>query len=132
MAGPAELAHDRARLIDRLSARFGSRNIAVNLLAATHIPEHAACLGPLAQRRPEPMRSANALPDRGAARPLRLFDPPEPVEVMAEVPDGPPLKLRWRRRALRIVAVHGPERIAPEWWTPTALTEPTKPDRTRD
>ncbi len=131
-AGPAELAHDRARLIDRLTARFGSRNIAVNLLAATHIPEHAAGLGPVAQRRPEPMRGAPAVSDRGADRPLRLFDPPEPVEVMAEVPDGPPLKLRWRRRALRIVAVEGPERIAPEWWTPVALTASAQPDRTRD
>jgi protein ImuB len=31
------------------------------------------------------------------------------------------LNIRWRRRPLRIVAADGPERIAPEWWTPVAL-----------
>jgi protein ImuB len=49
-------------------------------------------------------------------RPLRLFAHPEPVEVMAEVPDGPPLRFRWRRVMLEVARAEGPERIAPEWW----------------
>jgi protein ImuB len=49
-------------------------------------------------------------------RPLRLFEPPEPVEIMAAVPDGPPLRLRWRRQSLGITAAEGPERIAAAWW----------------
>lgn len=49
-------------------------------------------------------------------RPLRLFDPAEVVEVVAMVPDGPPLRFRWRRGAYRIVRSEGPERIAPPWW----------------
>ena len=53
----------------------------------------------------------------GAARPLRLFTPPEPVEAVAEVPDGPPLRFRWRRRVHRVVRVEGPERIGGAWWT---------------
>ena len=49
-------------------------------------------------------------------RPLRLFARPEPVEVMAEVPDGPPLRFRWRRAMHEVARAEGPERIAPEWW----------------
>ena len=49
-------------------------------------------------------------------RPLRLFPRPEPVEVIAEVPEGPPLRFRWRRMTLQVTRAEGPERIAPEWW----------------
>mgnify|MGYP000256482180 FL=1 len=53
---------------------------------------------------------------RSAARPFRLFDQPEAAEVMAEVPDGPPLTFRWRRIPRTITRARGPERVAPEWW----------------
>ena len=49
-------------------------------------------------------------------RPLFLFDPPQPVEVIAEVPDGPPRRFRWQRRLHEVALCEGPERIAPEWW----------------
>lgn len=49
-------------------------------------------------------------------RPLRLFDRPEPVDAVAEVPDGPPALFTWRRLRRRIVRAEGPERIEPEWW----------------
>ena len=49
-------------------------------------------------------------------RPFRLFDRPEPVEVMAEVPDGPPLLFTWRRVRGRVAHAAGLERIEPEWW----------------
>ena len=38
------------------------------------------------------------------------------IEAMAEVPDGPPVRFRWRRMLHEIVHVEGPERIATEWW----------------
>jgi protein ImuB len=50
------------------------------------------------------------------ARPLRLFVRPEPIEALAEVPDGPPLRFRWRRVLHEIAAIEGPERIAAPWW----------------
>ena len=50
------------------------------------------------------------------ARPLRLFVRPEPIEALAEVPDGPPLRFRWRRVLHDVAAIEGPERIAPPWW----------------
>ncbi len=70
----------------------------------------------------KPMRSpaplAGMAPDAGGmlTRPLRLFARPELVEVMAEVPDSPPLHFRWRRVLYRVARAEGPERIAAEWW----------------
>ena len=49
-------------------------------------------------------------------RPLRLFAQPEPVEAIAEVPDGPPVRFRWRRALYHVARAEGPERIAAEWW----------------
>jgi protein ImuB len=59
------------------------------------------------------------------SRPARLFARPEPVEAVAEVPDGPPARFRWRRVLHEVVIAEGPERIAMEWWrdeTGQALT----------
>jgi protein ImuB len=49
-------------------------------------------------------------------RPIRLFARPEPIEALAEVPDGPPAQFTWRRMRHTVVHVEGPERIAMEWW----------------
>ena len=49
-------------------------------------------------------------------RPIRLFGRPEPIEAIAEVPDGPPVRFRWRRVLHQVAHVEGPERIAMEWW----------------
>jgi protein ImuB len=50
------------------------------------------------------------------ARPARLFARPEHIEAIAEVPDGPPVRFRWRRVLHEVMAAEGPERIALEWW----------------
>ncbi len=59
-----------------------------------------------------PAREGSCLPDR----PIRLLPQPEPIETIASVPDGPPLRFRWRRVLHEIAAIEGPERIALEWW----------------
>jgi protein ImuB len=61
---------------------------------------------------PEPTTQDTLAP----ARPLRLFERPEPVDAIAEVPDGPPVRFRWRRVTHEVVYAEGPERIAMEWW----------------
>ena len=58
------------------------------------------------------------------ARPTRLLQRPEPVDVVAPIPDDPPRHFSWRRHKHRIVRAEGPERIADEWWRP-------RPDGTR-
>jgi protein ImuB len=50
-------------------------------------------------------------------RPIRLFAPPEPIEASWLLPDDPPFRFTWRRRAHRVHRADGPERIAEEWWT---------------
>ena len=41
---------------------------------------------------------------------------PEPIEAIAEVPDGPPVRFNWRRVMHDVAHAEGPERIAMEWW----------------
>jgi protein ImuB len=55
-----------------------------------------------------------------APRPLLLLERPEPADVLAVVPDGPPRHFRWRGVLHQIAQSQGPERIAPEWWRHTA------------
>ena len=52
-----------------------------------------------------------------APRPLRLLTRPEPIEAVAEVPDGPPLRFRWRRALHEVIVAEGPERIEGAWWS---------------
>lgn len=114
---------DRAevdRLIDRLSARLGSRRVQRLAALDSHVPEAAVTAVP-AQRAPEDDRGwAEFRRYRGtaelASRPLRLLARPEPVEAVAVVPDGPPLRFRWRRALHEVAAAEGPERIESAWW----------------
>ena len=50
------------------------------------------------------------------SRPVRFFSPPEPIETLAEVPEGPPIRFRWRRVSYDVRVAEGPERITPPWW----------------
>ena len=104
-------------LIDRMAARFGSRRILVFQPNDTHIPEAAAVVVPAQYAKPTKAKW-ETIRDRGEAprRPLRLFAQPEPVDVIAEVPEGPPLRFRWRRVLHTVAFVEGPERISMEWW----------------
>ncbi len=52
-------------------------------------------------------------------RPIRLFEPPEPVEAFWLLPDDPPFRFTWRRCPHRVTRADGPERIAEEWWQPS-------------
>jgi protein ImuB len=104
---------DVALFADRVRARLGSAAMLQPQLAESHLPERASRLVPFSAAEPSP---ANA-PDRPPERPLRLFSRPEPIEVpLTEVPEGPPLKFRWRRGLHSVARAEGPERIAPEWW----------------
>jgi protein ImuB len=58
----------------------------------------------------------HALVGEVSSRPLMIFERAEPARVIASVPDGPPMRLTWRRVTRKIVRSAGPERIAPEWW----------------
>ncbi|HVE03624.1 MAG TPA: hypothetical protein VNB30_06175 [Rhizomicrobium sp.] len=105
-----------AFLIDRLAARFGSHRILAFQPQDTHIPEAAGVAVP-AQHAPEMKLDWEArIPGEAPRRPLRMLAKPEPIEVMAQIPDGPPLRFRWRRALHAVARAEGPERIAMEWW----------------
>lgn len=104
-------------LVDRLGARFGAERILRFLSENTHIPERGSKMVPaIAVGEPASSWEAAVVPGEPPLRPLSLFDPPQPVEALAEVPDGPPLRFRWRRMLHEVARAEGPERIAPEWW----------------
>ncbi|MGL4973724.1 MAG: Y-family DNA polymerase [Bosea sp. (in: a-proteobacteria)] len=104
-----------AALVDRLTARFGRENVRRLVTRDTHDPVRAGGSEPCLschETAPFPELEPGAPP----ARPLTLFDPPQWIEAIAEVPDGPPLRFRWRRVLHEVARAEGPERIAPEWW----------------
>jgi len=77
-----------------------------------HAPEAAVRAAPAAYAAPAEETKKFA----PLARPLRLFERPEPIDAMALAPDGPPMRFRWRRALHETAAFEGPERIAPPWW----------------
>ena len=120
-----------AELIDRLSTRLGPGAVRRIVPQDSHIPEQAQLALP-AIRCPAPQRWPNPVAGEPVMRPLFLFDPPRPVEVIAEVPDGPPLRFRWRSRLHEVRLYEGPERIASEWWQRKGGANPGSGGLTRD
>jgi protein ImuB len=98
-----------APLVDRLGNRLGLARLHRLVPVESHVPERAQRAAPLF----EPLLAGWPT---GTPRPVRLLDPPEPIEVTAPVPDDPPVAFRWRRRHRRVRRADGPERIASEWW----------------
>ena len=114
LTGDGRRRGDLDLLVDRLLARLGTGAVCRLVPVARHRPEKAErAVGP--GREPAPWLETSKVPAT-PQRPFRLFDRPEPVEVMAEVPDGPPLLFTWRRVRRRVMRAAGPERIEPEWW----------------
>jgi protein ImuB len=110
-------AEELAHLIDRLGARFGLRRVTRLVPQDTHIPEYAVAAVPAHAVTSALAKAASPEQDSLAPiRPLRLLERPEPVEAVAEVPDGPPVHFRWRHVLHRVARAEGPERIAMEWW----------------
>jgi protein ImuB len=130
-----------ALLLDRLGNRLGLAALSRLEARESHIPERASVrvspsptlprgLGPPspAMRERVPQSPLLPLPSGGEgrgeggspARPIRLFEPPEPVEAFWLLPDDPPFRFTWRRRRHRVMRADGPERIADEWWQPGA------------
>jgi protein ImuB len=135
-----------AQLIDRLQQRLGRGAVRRLHPHESHIPERAVGASSPSPRPPsgrgegrgEGQRHSptsaivaaphpNPLPASGERvsalqwiadrpRPLLLLPRPEPAEVVALIPEGPPRQLRWRGVRHQIVHAEGPDRIAPEWW----------------
>lgn len=145
-------AYDPGPLIDRLSNRLGSEAVQVLQPFASHVPERSELRVPAlasagarnTDKTSKGAKSSKSSPTtsappvytppwpygQGMTRPPFLLRRPEPISVVAEVPDGPPARFVWRRVERRIARASGPERIAPEWWR--SIGTSGKPARTRD
>jgi protein ImuB len=157
IAGKTASAAPLAELADRILNRFERLTLARLEAAESHVPERAERMAPPLPPTPAsgsgPGQALPLLRDGpsallrmregggaggggGGPRPVVLFDRPEPVEAMAAVPDGPPVRFTWRRVARHVARAEGPERIAPEWWregaTRDGATRDCAPARSRD
>jgi protein ImuB len=116
---------DRGRqepLIDRLASRLSGAAVRRLLSRESHIPERA-------QETRSALAGASPWSEPSSAKPPRpclLLAEPEPVDVLAEIPEGPPARFIWRRVTRRVVKAEGPERIAPEWWLALVTPSPGK------
>ncbi|WP_438748294.1 Y-family DNA polymerase [Pararhizobium sp. O133] len=53
-------------------------------------------------------------------RPVRLLRHPELIDVIALLPDQPPVSVTWRGKRRKVKRADGPERIFGEWWQRTS------------
>lgn len=120
-----------ADLVDRLSTRLGPQCLVRLAPQDTHLPEQAQHALP-ALRHPAAPSWPPPPPGEPPMRPLFLFDPPQPVEVIAQVPDGPPHRFRWQQKLHEVRLYEGPERIAAPWWRRRGGEQPGNQGLTRD
>jgi protein ImuB len=113
---------DLAPLVDRLANRLGSTNVAQLTARASHMPEHAQVhTSVMADQKPDTLVGVS---HPRTERPIHLLPQPEPIDVMAPLPDHPPVLFKWRQTQHRIARADGPERLGPEWWLATMRYDP--------
>ena len=106
-----------AQLVDRLVNRLGSERVTRLIARQSHWPECSE-IRELALDGSPPMAEVRTdfLKPAGAQRPALMLASPEPITVVAEVPEGAPMQFTWRRVRYTVVHSQGPERIEAEWW----------------
>lgn len=130
-----------SRLIDSLGNRLGPERVVLLLPRESHLPERACAEVPAFAAGSRQATAAAAVPlpvhppvdERSRQpRPVHLLPWPEPIDVIAPVPDGPPVLFRWRRQPHRVAAAEGPERIEAEWWEHDGGHDPERAPPWRD
>jgi protein ImuB len=99
-----------AVLIDTLRQRLGPRSVRRFESVASHMPERAEISTPVDDE------VSASWPADNKIRPLLILPRAEPTDVIAIIPDGPPLRFNWRGVTHEVVGSEGPERIGAEWW----------------
>ncbi|MCW5679302.1 MAG: DNA polymerase Y family protein [Xanthobacteraceae bacterium] len=132
-ADRAARSESLSRLIDRLGNRLKPANVTRLVECASHQPERSQrSVTALADPPASAPSPATADERSRQSRPLSLLPVPEPIEVIAPVPDGPPVLFRRGRRPYRVAMAEGPERIGPEWWLENDGHDPERQSRIRD
>ena len=101
---------DVSQLVDTLRVRLGNERVFRLSPVESDIPERSA------RRVAATSRADGATWPKDLPRPARLLSPPEQVQAIAEIPDGPPRLFVWRKVRHRVARADGPERILGEWW----------------
>ena len=100
-------------LLNNLVTRLGRRAVRTLVLHNSHIPEKSYSYQPVGALKED----AAAVPHFSAnERPPYIFPAPEPIQVMALLPDRPPAWIIWRHEKYGVLTGLGPERITAEWW----------------
>jgi protein ImuB len=110
LSGAEPMGQDVSVLMDRLENRLGARRVWRAEAVESDVPERSV------RRVPALAALRRATWPADLPRPVRLLDPPQPVDAMALLPDQPPVAFTWRRVRHRVRRADGPERIAGEWW----------------
>ncbi|WP_417612741.1 Y-family DNA polymerase [Parasphingorhabdus sp.] len=131
LAGGEDRQGDQVALVSQISTRLGRERVQKFAPADSHIPEQGLLALP-ALSAPAPVPWNTKPSGEPPLRPLHMFDPPQRVQVIAEVPDGPPHRFTWRRKTHQVIRYEGPERIASEWWQRTDGQQPGNGGLTRD
>jgi protein ImuB len=100
-----------SELIDHIESRNGKNVVKRYLPVENHLPEKS-------------FKQAGALHEQCSTRwnnhpprPLHLLHPPEMINVVAPIPDYPPMMFTYKGKHHKIIKADGPERIEQEWWT---------------
>ena len=131
MDGERDVKADEAALLGQISIRLGRDSVRRFAIADSHIPEHSLYSFPVLDTH-STQSWHEAAAEEAPQRPLFLFDPPQAVRVIAEVPDGPPRHFVWRQQTHYIVRAEGPERFTSQWWRRREGYLPGKAGLTRD
>jgi len=116
---------DLAALVDALANRFGQSRLYRTEHRASTMPEREVGYA-------SPLATLNGAGwDEDCPRPSRMIVPPEPIEVIAALPDHPPAMFVWRGKRNRVAQADGPERLHGEWWRETGH-EAAMPHAVRD
>jgi protein ImuB len=111
----AASAEKISALADVLSARLGPKQVLRPKLHDTHQPEKAGGWKSVLSNDAGEALALKPPRDGVQRRPLTVFASPQPIEAMATVPDGPPIRFRWRRVLREVSRAEGPERISGDW-----------------
>ena len=109
-AGQAGGGPDLASLVDALANRFGQRSLHRTTPWPGVMPERSVTALPALAK------FSRAAWDADLPRPSRMLAQPEPIDVIALLPDDAPRVFIWRRRHYRVTQGDGPERLHGEWW----------------
>jgi protein ImuB len=101
------------RLMDRVASKVGTGVIHRYLPATRHWPERAVFRAVSIKEKPETEWRVEK------PRPTELLKRPDPIEVMALIPDHPPKFFIYKGVRHHVIKADGPERIEREWWLDT-------------